>query len=175
MCQRESLQTPFNAPVNLTHVDSSRDDQGPTLSADGLTLLFASDRPGGQGAGDLWISTRASLGTPFGEPVNLGPTVNTSTWDSAPEISSDGLTLLFQSNRPGSAGLADLWVSTRKSAADPFGEPVNLGPGVNSNFMDCTPALSADGRTLLFSSDRPGGQGDSDLWMARLIPPERAD
>jgi hypothetical protein len=54
---------------------------------------------------------------------------------------------------------------------EPFGEPFNLGPTVNSSTLDHSPALSADGRTLVFGSDRPGGQGELDLWMARIEQP----
>ena len=56
----------------------------------------------------------------------------------------------------------------RASLRKPFGRPVNLGPTVNSTSADSHPALSADGLTLFFCSDRPGGQGRKDLWMARI-------
>ena len=170
MCERASLTGPFGRPVNLgATVNSSFRDIHPTLSADGLTLYFSSGRRGGLGQRDLWMCQRASSGEPFGMPVNLGPAVNWGGTNSGPAVSADGLTLLFSSNgRPGGQGGWDLWMCTRASLTEPFGKPVNLGPSVNSSFQDHVPALSADGRTLLLISNRPGGQGGGDLWMARI-------
>ncbi len=170
MCMRASAGEPFGRPVNLgPTVNSNFNDLIPALSADGLTLLFRSNRPpGGPKRGDLWMCTRASPTEPFGKLVNLGPTVNSSFEDTGPALSADGLTLLFNSNRPGGQGHRDLWMCTRESAGESFGRPVSLGPTVNSSANDGAPALSVDGRTIVFYSDRPGGQGDMDLWMARI-------
>jgi hypothetical protein len=75
------------------------------------------------------------------------------------------------SNRPGGVGPAqqltlNLWVSTRASTLDRWSKPVNLGSPLNSGFGDRGPALSFDGKTLYFSSGRPGGSGKFDLWVA---------
>lgn len=156
----------IHKPVSLgPTVNSTSDDAGPAVSADGLTLLFHSDRPGGHGQRDLWMCNRASPSEPFGWPVNLGSTVNSSFHDWDPALSADGRTLLFESDRPGGHGQRDLWMCTRASSSEPFGQPVNLGPNVNSSSHDGQPALSQDGLMLLFSSHRPGGHGKSDLWM----------
>jgi hypothetical protein len=64
----------------------------------------------------------------------------------------------------------DLWLATRPTTNDPWGEPVNLGPTVNGPARDAGPSLSIDGRTLYFNSDRPGGIGDNDLWQAPIEP-----
>ena len=114
------------------------------------------------------MCTRESLAGRFSEPVNLGPTVNTSSYDAGPFLSANGLTLLFHSNRPNGEGREDLWMCMRASPTEPFGEPVNLGPTFNSNFEEGKPALSTDGLTLLFNASRPGGQGGWDLWTARI-------
>jgi len=172
MCRRESPDEPFQRPVNLgLTVNGGEMDSGPELSADGLTLLFTSKRAGGQGDSDLWLCTRTSPDEPFGEPANLGPTVNTASSEFHPALSADGLTLLFQSDRPGGKGGIDLWMCTRTSPDEPFGEPTNLGPTVNTTNDEGAPALSHDGLSLHFTSDRPGGQGDSDLWICRRISP----
>jgi len=136
------------------------------LSANGLTLFFHSDRPpGAEERFDLWMCARASPRDSFGAPVNLGPKVNSSAGDYAPTLSADGLTLFFSSDRPGGRGRSDLWMCMRASPSDPFGEPVNLGPKVNTSAMDEGPSLSADSLTLFFNSNRPGGRGGKDLWM----------
>jgi hypothetical protein len=97
--------------------------------------------------------------------VNLGPIVNSSGADRGPSISTDGLSLFFHSKRPGgSGGEADILVTTRETTDDDWGVPVNLGPIVNSSTQDYNPGISADGLWLVFSSERPGGYGGSDLW-----------
>lgn len=90
----------WTAPENLGLVVNSNAGEGsPCLSADGLTQLFDSERPGGQGKVDLWMSRRPTLTDPWSAPVNLGATVNSSTDEKGPTLSSDGPALLFASNR----------------------------------------------------------------------------
>lgn len=96
----------------------------------------------------------------FGTPTNLGPTVNSSAFDDAASISTDGSTLFFMSGRPGGYGINDLWVSMRATIEDDWGTPVNLGPTVNTSFDDFCPGISADGLSLYFTSNRPGGYGN---------------
>lgn len=163
---RATTNEPWSAPVNLgPTVNSSYLETNPDISADGLELFFHSGRPGGRGHWDLWMTTRATTNEPWGEPVNLGPTVNSSYREAAPNISADGLELYFVSGRPGGYGVNSLWVTTRKTTDDDWGEPVNLGPVVNSSAGEWAPSISADGLTLFFSSTRPGGSGKSDLWV----------
>jgi len=163
----------FSEPVNLGPIVNTSDvDARPHLSADGLTLFFDSTRPGGQGKADLWFCTRASVSESFGEPVNLGPIVNSNASDSAPHLSADGLALFFASTRPGGRGMNDLWMCARASVGEPFEAPTNLGPTVNTDAHEANPTLSADGRTLVLDSNRPGGQGeqgDYDLWMCTRV------
>src|SRR4030042_1610831 len=80
----------FGEPVNLGSViNSARSDYGACISVDGLELYFCSERSGGFGAGDIWVSTRQSLNDPWGPPANLGSTVNSPYSDSYPSLSSD--------------------------------------------------------------------------------------
>jgi len=173
-CTRASSDEPWGAPVNLGPVvNCASGDTGPALSADGLTLVFCSyrDGRGHRGGSDLWMCTRGSLDGPFGQPVNLGA-VNSTANELGPALSADGLAIFFYSTRPpGGKDAYDLWMSTRASLDEPFGEAVHLGRTVNSEANESDPAISADGRMLLFQSDRPGGQGLSDLWMAPIEPP----
>lgn len=173
MCGRQSPHEPFGTPVNLGRAANSKEwDFGSVLSTDGMTLLFASFRPGGLGGSDLWMCVRKSAKQPFGLPINMNSPVNTKASEGSPTLSSDGLWLLFHTSRPGGSGKTDLWMSARASKSESFGSPFNLGPTINSREDDYTPALSSDGRLLLFSTDRPGGQGDRDLWMVELeLPP----
>ena len=141
-------------------VNSSNTDIAPSLSADGLTLLFQSDRPGGRGANDIWISVRASLTSEWGKPTNPGPPLNGSADDGGPSLSPDGLALLFNSGRPGGLGRQDLWSCQRPTAQAPWGEAINLGPTVNSNYDDWAPKLSGDGLVVIFAVLRGKDAGE---------------
>ncbi|MBN1363003.1 MAG: PD40 domain-containing protein [Sedimentisphaerales bacterium] len=148
-------------------VNSSARDEEPGLSADGLTIYYCSLRSGGSGNYDLWAITRATTQAPWGTPVNLGSTVNSSSHDFSPDVSADGLSLYFGSDRPGGYGGYDIWVSRRDSTEDPWGAPANLGPMVNTSEPEGCPAISDDGREVYFWSGRAGGYGDADIWVAR--------
>ena len=156
----------FGTPANLgPTINSSAMDFDSSISPDGLSLYFGSERPGGSGGKDLWVTTRATVTDPWGQPVNLGPTVNSSAWESCPSISADGLSMYFESNRSGGIGDQDIWVTSRPTPDGDWGPPVNLGPTVNSSVWDSCPNISADGLSLYFDSYRPGGSGSCDLWV----------
>ena len=169
---RETTDDPWGEAVNLgPPVNGPDSEQGPRLSADGLSFYFSSTRPGGYGDWDLWVMTRETTDDPWGEAVNLGPTVNSSALDHSPSISADGLSLFFGSTRSGGSGSADLWLTTRETIYDNWDAPVNLGPTVNSSANEGVSSISADGRMLFFSSfafgpPRPGGYGNLDIWVA---------
>jgi hypothetical protein len=174
--KRATTSDPWNTPANLgPFVNSPPHVFGPSISADGLSLFFGADRAGGSGSDDIWVTTRATTDAPWQEPVNLGSTVNSSAVEGAPSISADGLALFFsgyadEPHRSGGYGNADLWITKRPTVSDPWGTPVNLGPPINTSSYDFFPSISADGSTLFFMSDRPGGYGNWDLWQAPIIP-----
>jgi hypothetical protein len=171
MTTRASISDPWTEAVNLGPiVNSSAWDGGPSISPDGLSLFFFSERPGGSGGKDLWVTTRIRVSEPWGTPVNLGPTVNSSSEDATPDISADGLALFFFSTRSGGYGNYDLWVTTRTTLSSPWGSPVNLGPTINSSTFDFSPNISADGSTLYFNSGRSGGLGGDDIWQVAINP-----
>jgi bla regulator protein BlaR1 len=152
----------LGTPTNLGPIVNSSVWEGqPSISADGLELYFVSDRSGGSGKFDLWVTTRETKDDEWGPPMNLGPTVNTSAVDRCPSISADGLSLFFESNRKGGAGSDDVWVTTRATKDDPWGAPVNLGPMVNRSSSEGCPSISADGLSLFF---RAGGR-HRDIWV----------
>ncbi len=155
----------WTLPVSLGPVVNSTDfESSPRLSADGLTLLFSSRRPGGQGSFDLWMTTRLSQRDPWATPTNLGPAINTEGMEIQSSLSVDELTLIFASSREGGQGRRDLWVSTRPTKQAEWSEPSNLGPPISSDRDDRDPCLSPDGLILHFASDR---DGLSDLWVSR--------
>ena len=170
--QQQDSRLLFGIPTNLgPTVNSGFSEWGSSISADGLELYFSPNRTDGYGAQGLWVTTRDAKDDEWGTPVNLGPTVNSSSWDEMPRISTDGLSLYFQSGRSGGSGDNDLWVTTRETVHDEWGIPTNLGPPVNTIFADLGPAISSDGLDLYFVSNRPGGSGSFDLWMTTRAAP----
>ena len=154
----------WDEPVNLgSVVNSSAQDSGPSISADGLSLYFSS--LGTVGGYDLFVTTRETTVDDWEAPSNLGPVVNSSDGDYMSHISADGLSLYFSSYRPGGLGNRDLWVSTRATSNDEWGEPVNLGPTVNTSSNERRMWISSDGLMLLLQSDRPKGSGVVDIYM----------
>ena len=149
-------------------VNSSKGEGGPHISTDGLSLFFASKRPGGLGDEDLWVTTRKTKDDPWGTPVNLGSMINSSAYEGDPCTSVDGLELYFVSGRLGGSGTWDIWVTRRKTKDDPWNAPVNLGPSVNSPLKESCPSISADGLELYFNDywgPRPGGMGATDIYV----------
>lgn len=164
----------FEAPRNLgCEVNSAADEASPFPVANrgnGIALYFSSTRAGGfdttdaglaAGDSDLYVSD--SHGRVYGAPA-LVPGANSAFADGQPNVRRDGLELFFFSNRPGTIGLQDIYGATRQATADPWSEPVNLGPNVNSADADTRPSLSWDGVTLYFGSTRPG-EGSTDIYV----------
>jgi predicted secreted protein len=174
LCLLSGLDTPpahadftFGTPTNVgTPLNTAADDGTYSFSTDGLELYCASNLGRASDDYDLYVSTRSSIADVWSEPVNLGPIINSSYYDSMPCLSSDGLELFFNSERPGGSGTVDLWVTTRTTKADTWTHPVNLGPVVNSKQDEQHPTISSDGLTLIFESWQSGGYGGGDLWVS---------
>ena len=171
---RATIEDDWGTPVNLgPPVNGPFSDSVARISTDELELYFASDRPpGSTGIEDIWVSRRASKSDVWGEPVNLGSPINSSTHDWGACLSADGLELYFNSMRSGGFGRHDIYVSTRPTSIDDWGAPINLGPPVNSSNYDIAPCISSDGLCLFFCDEprwnpRAGGFGNGDIWLAR--------
>jgi|GEM_PF-6455167 len=156
----------WTKPKNLgSKINTQGQDRAPFISADELTLLYASTRAGGQGDMDLWITTRQSVSDAWEDPENLGAKINSDTWDSQPSMTADGLILVFESRRQGGIGDADIYMSTRKSASHPWEKAIHLGETINSTAGEWEPAISYDGLTLSYYADRPHNVGGEDIWI----------
>jgi hypothetical protein len=160
----------FELPVNLTELNTVAWDWDPAVSADGLTLYFASDRAGGLGGVDIWRAARPDPASPFAAAQNLTE-VNSADYDWGPAISVDGLTLYFTSDRFG--GIFDIWCALRPDLASAFEAAMELIE-VNSAADDVDPAISADDLTLYFGSTRPLGAGAFDVWRSVRSGPSDA-
>lgn len=151
-----------------TEVNTIGNERGLTMFEDDetgiTTVYFDSDRPGGAGGVDIYVTTLSTAGS-FG-PALLVSELSTASSDLLPGIRRDGLEIFLDSDRAGTFGLRDIWSATRARTADAWSVPVNLGPLFNSAAPDIRGALSFDCRTLYFSSGRPGGFGDFDLYSS---------
>lgn len=128
------------------------------------TIVFASRRAGGYGGLDLWWTVWAD--TTWAAPVNLGSTINSAYDETMPFLALDGATLFFSSNRSESMGGLDVFKTVFDSKKQSWQTPINLGLPLNSPDNDASFRLAADGRSAFFASDRFGGLGQRDLFIA---------
>lgn len=147
----------WSEPVNLGSViNSAATDANATLSTNEHTLYFVSNREGGFGDVDIWYAERRCIGCPWEVPVNIGAPINTAAGDGSPAVSEDGSLLFFFSGRPGGLGSFDLYVSQLTEAG--WGDPVNLGPDVNT---------AAAEQGSFYTRDGPNAV----LYFNRVVPP----
>jgi len=221
---RARADDPWGAPVNLgATINSSANDFYPTIARDGKTFYFVSNRPGFCGGDDIFSSRVRPDG--WEEPVNLGcdtagpnsganeagpfplsephagpvlyfsstrsgsgdlyrseshggafgeaariEELSSSAVEGQPNLRRDGLEIFFFSDRLGTLGGNDLYAATRSSTSDPWSTPINLGPAVNGAASETRPSLSWDGTTLYFGSNRAGGDGGADHYVATRPP-----
>jgi WD40-like Beta Propeller Repeat len=176
---------PWSAAVNIQSIPGTDPafnteflDGCPTLARDGRTFYMASNRPGGEGGLDIWVATRESVDAPWGEPINVGPPVNTAADDFCPSPARDGHLFFFVSTRPGGCGGSDIYVTRRRADQHGWEDPINLGCDVNSAGSEASPFLIDEGGVgpvLYFSSNRAGGYapdaadavvGDDDIYLS---------
>jgi Tol biopolymer transport system component len=223
--QRATLTSAWGVPQNLGAViNSSGDDSMGSFSLDGRTMFFHSNRAGGAGDADIYVSTRTDPNNDFGwtAPVSIGAVINTASQESGAGyfenptggdavlyfvsnragglgdldiyqstrnadgtfnpptnvtqlnsvsrearawVRRDGLEIFLASDRTGTLGSTDIYVSTRASVSAPWNPPVNV-TSLNTAINEGSPTLSPDGSILYFNSVRPGGSGIADLYTA---------
>jgi outer membrane protein OmpA-like peptidoglycan-associated protein/tetratricopeptide (TPR) repeat protein len=145
-------------------VNTDNNEGAASFTPDGQYVYFTGcGRRDGFGSCDIYVSKLD--GNTWLPPKNLGPLVNSSSWESQPCISNDGRTLYFSSNRAGGLGNHDIWYCTRENGR--WTEPQNAGAPINTPGNEYSPFLHADGITLYFSSDKHPGFGSLDLFMSK--------
>lgn len=152
-------------PINSSYVEN-----GACISADGNTLYFVSERPSYKsqkafGRGDIWMVKKISR-SEWGEPVNLGPTVNTAGDEGGIFLHPDGKTLFFTSEGHNNMGAYDIFMTRLENGV--WSTPVNLGYPINTVRKDMSFILTTDNTTAYFASDRPGGMGERDIYKVDM-------
>ena len=169
--QRPTLTAAWGTPQNLgAPVNSASNENLPSLSPDGKTLFFSCSCPDSFGSVDVYMATRTDVNNDLGwtAPVNLGPVINTSDIEWGPGYFEDPTTgtgiLYFSSNRAGGLGDSDIFQSTR-NANGTFNAPTNVA-ALNSPFLDRGVSVRRDGLEIFLASERDGGLGGIDIWVA---------
>lgn len=143
-------------------ISSAFFDITPSISLDGLSLYFASNRPGAFSPPwpDLWVSRRSSVNDSWGEVESLGAGINTFLFEGSVNVSPDERTVYFAGFGPPTF-VFDIYMSTRASTDEPFGPRMKLDPPLNSSGHDYGPALTPSGHTMFFASgnDNPFAPG----------------
>lgn len=169
MAYRPSADSPWSVPQSFGATINTPDYEGmPCLSPDNKELYFVSNRKGGIGGLDIWVS-KFEEGL-WQAPRNLGPNVNTPDNETAPFIFVDNSTLYFSSNGREGMGGSDLYIA-RKTDDTSFGPAANLGYPINSTANERSVCVSSDGKTIFFASDRDSVETMYDLYECLLPQP----
>ena len=165
---RASLDDPWADPQNMFALNTGAADSLAVLSSDEHVMFFHSTRPGGCGAGDIWMTRRHNRRSQeWNPPINLGCVVNTTATEIAPAFfenpETEQVTLFYGSNRPGSQGF-DVYASV--VGEDGYFGPGALVPEFSSPGRDTRIFIRRDGLEVFITSDRTGGQGLIDIWTS---------
>jgi len=168
-----------------TSIDTKGNESVNGISADGNSLMLFGNYPGSFGSGDLFFSEKDSTGE-WGEVQHLPAPINTENYEADGMFTSDGKAIIFTSDRPGCVGEyhqrgdeaqnfhGDRWGNTDifvslKQPDGSWGEPINLGPTVNTPYAERKPFLHPDGKTLYFCSDGHAGLGMMDIYKSTRL------
>ena len=152
-------------PGDITDINSPFHEPSACLSPDGNTLYFVSDRPGGYGGRDIYKCVKLPTGR-WSKATNLGPTINTPYDEDAPFMHPDGVTMFFSSNGHNTMGGYDIFFSTLADSG--WYPPQNMGYPINTTDDDIFYVMSTDGKRSYFSSVRPEGKGEKDIYMTTI-------
>ncbi len=156
----------WSEPVSISDNINTKGNEGTcSISMDGNSLVFVGcGKADGLGSCDIYISYRVN--GIWSKPVNLGPAINSPSWDSHPSLSADGRTLYFVSARQGGYGKEDIYVSHMNDQG--IWQPsVNAGPTINTAGTEFSPFIHADGITLYYSSNGLLGMGGLDIFYTK--------
>jgi hypothetical protein len=163
--KRASISDPWDTPVVVAELSSADTETTPEVTYDGLTIYVASNRAGGLGGNDIWMSTRASRTAAWGMPVHV-PELSSTSADGAATL-TDPLVIMIDSDRGGSL---DILIAQRTSPMATFGAPQLVTP-LDTTESEGNPMLASDKLTVYFDSNRTG---DGELFVATRTSPTGA-
>jgi Tol biopolymer transport system component len=166
---RASRAASFATIALLSSIDVAGNQYDPSVTADALTLAFGSDRSSSDGTFDLFLATRATAGGDFSGVTPIAG-LNTSSDDQQPYLLPDGSEIYFSSNRSGDSDI----YRARALSGGGFGAASAVAEINTAGLADEHPVVSADGLTIFFSSTRPGGMGNIDVWTSTRASPDDA-
>jgi hypothetical protein len=152
----------WSVPQRVKGINTTSWEGGCSITADGKTLYFCSDRPGGLGGKDIYRATLQEDKS-WGNIENLGPNINSASDEESPFIHADGTTLFFSCNGRTSMGGYDIFQSRWNKVDGKFSEAQNLGHPINTPDDDLYYTLSANGNTGYYASGKKGGEGLKDI------------
>jgi len=153
----------IGSPVNTKAFETAG-----SMSLDGTTIYFASERKEGKGGSDIFLSKRVDVHE-WGPAVNLGPVINTNMDEDAPFISMDGKTLYFSSKGHNTMGGFDVFRSKYDEETESWSEPENIGYPVNTVDDNLFFSMTGDQRYAYISALREGGLGDKDIYKITYL------
>ena len=161
-------------PINLgPNVNTDWWESAPSISPDGSALYFCSNKPGGFGGIDIYVSYKNKKGY-WSKAINLGPNINTAGDEQTPFIHADNNSLYFASNGWPGYGGSDLYVAHKKLDGT-WSKPINLGAPINTNDNEASVAISSNGMDGYIASDRPDSKGNLDIYKINLPEAARAN
>lgn len=169
-----SYKTPegWSSAINLGGVVNSEYwDSQPCLSPDKRQLFFASNRPGGLGGSDIYVSEMQPNGK-WSEPQNMGPGINTAGEEACPFLHADNQTFYFTSNGWPGYGDEDIFM-VRKGGDSKWGTPENIGYPINTIHREGTLFIEANAETAYYASDRGDSKGGLDIYSFTMPAPTR--
>ncbi|MEZ4944969.1 MAG: OmpA family protein [Cyclobacteriaceae bacterium] len=157
----------WTTPVSISKNINSKFNEGTcTISADGRTLIFTSCI-GRRGYGNCDLFYSRKVGDEWSYPVNIGPEINSSAWESQPSLSADGRVLYFISDRSGGIGGRDIYVS-RKTVDGNWSKAEVMPQPINTPFDEISPFIHVNGRTLFYATNGKPGFGGFDIFRAEM-------
>lgn len=157
----------WSIPVSISKNINSRFNEGTcTISADGRTLIFTSCI-GRKGYGNCDLFYSKKIGEEWTFPINIGPEINSSAWESQPSLSADGRLLYFISDRRDGIGGRDIYFS-RKTDDGKWSPAENMGQPINTPFDEISPFIHVNGRTLFYATNGKPGFGGFDIFKSEL-------
>jgi len=154
----------WSVPKRLpSPINSDGNETSASFSPDGKTIYFVSNRIGGLGSQDIWYCTQNNSGE-WDEAINLGESINTKEDEESIFLHPNGNSLFFSSKGHNSIGGYDIFVSHYDTLANVWTKAENLGPSINTPLNDLDFVLTASGKTGYFTSVKPKGSGDKDIY-----------